>query len=158
MFQPQDDEYWHEIRLDYVGLQELVEKVDETLSNHILLSSVTDVYFTCFLLFNSFGDFPEKLNALYFYFSIVFIISRTLSMLYFATTVNEASQRPYNILKSIPHMSWGPEVDRLAYQLRQESIALSGSKFFYFTRSVILTVSLNYIERNRLKLTDNISS
>lgn len=134
------DEFWLELRQDFVCLQELIEKVDDDLSYLILLASLTDVYFTCYLLFNSFGDFPEKLNALYFYFSIIFIISRTLSMLYFATTVNEASQRPYNILKSIPHDSWGPEVERLAYQLRHEFVALSGRKFFYFTRSVILTV------------------
>lgn len=144
------DEFWHQLRLDFVCLQELVEKVDDTLSYLIVLASFTDVYFTCFLLFNSFGDFPEKLNALYFYFSIIFIISRTLSMLYFSTTVNEASQRPYKILRSIPHNAWGPEVDRFAYQLRQETIALSGRKFFYFTRNVILTVSLSFRKFHRI--------
>lgn len=134
------DDFWTEIREHYVVLQELVERVDELFANLILLSCFTDVYFTCFLLFNSFGDFPEKLNALYFYFSIIFIISRTLSTLYFATTVHEAARRPHILVKSIPHQAWGEEVERFAHQTTNETVALSGKGFFYFTRNVILTV------------------
>lgn len=134
------DDFWTEIRVHYIVLQELVASVNDYFSYLILLSCITDVYFTCFLLFNSFGDFPEKLNALYFYFSLIFIISRTLATLYFATTVHEAAGRPKVLVKSIPHQAWGSEVDRFAYQIRNETVALSGRGFFYFTRNVILTV------------------
>lgn len=132
--------FWIEVREHFVTLQELVEDVDDRFSSLILLSCGTDVYFVCFLLFNSFGDFPERLNALYFYYSITFIISRTLLTLYCATTVHEAGRRPAVLLKSIPNDAWGPEVDRFAHQLAQERVALTGSQFFYFTRKVILTV------------------
>lgn len=135
------DDFWVELREHYVMLQELVGSVDDRLGSLILLSCGTDVYFTCFLLFNSFGDFPERLNAVYFKFSISFVVSRTLMTLYFATTVHEAGRGPYLLLRSIPRDGWGPEVDRFAYQLSCETVALSGKQFFYFTRNVILTVS-----------------
>lgn len=135
------DEFWREVRQHYVLLQELVGSVDHRFSYLILLSCGTDVYFTCFLLYNSFSAFAERLNALYFYFSISFIISRTLMTLYFATTVHEAGGRPYRLLKNVPHDAWGPEVDRFSYQLSCETVALSGKQFFYFTRNVILAVS-----------------
>lgn len=140
--QPMPDEFWLEIRTHFVTLQELVDDVDKQFAYLILLSCGTDVYFTCFLLYNSFGDFPERLNALYFYFSITFIILRTLSTLYFATTVHEAGRRPYILVRSVPHHGWGSEVDRFAYQMSCETVALSGKKFFYFTRNVILTVGI----------------
>lgn len=134
------DDFWTEIRGHYIVLQELVASVDKCFSYLILLFCVTDVYFTCFLLFQSFGDIPETLNALYFKFSISFIISRTLATLYFATTVHEAAAGPKVLVKSVPHQAWGPEVERFAYQLSNETVALSGKGFFYFTRNVILTV------------------
>lgn len=62
------DEFWLEVRHHYVTLQELVDSVDHRFSYLILLSCGTDVYFTVYLLYNSFGEFPETLNALYFYF------------------------------------------------------------------------------------------
>lgn len=140
LLQPMPDDFWLEVREHFITLQELVEIVDDRLSYLILLSCGTDVYFTCFLLFNSFGDIPERLNALYFYFSMMFIITRTLSTLFFATSVHDAARRPHILLKSVPHHAWGPEVERFTYQLGCEMVALSGKKFFYFTRNVILTV------------------
>lgn len=134
------DDFWTEIRGHYIVLQDLTTSVDQCFSYLILLSCATDVYFTCFLLFNSFGEFHEKLNALYFYFSLLFIISRTLATLYFATTVHEAAGRPKVLVKSIPNQAWGPEVDRFSHQINNETVALSGKGFFYFTRNVILTV------------------
>lgn len=135
------DGFWCELREHFVILQELVASVDDLFAYPILLSCGTDVYFTCFLLYNSFGSFPERLNALYFYYSITFIISRTFLTLFFATTVYEAARRPRILLKSIPPQAWGPEVDRFAYQMSCEKVALSAKQFFYFTRHVMLTVS-----------------
>lgn len=134
------DAFWVEVREHFVILQELVRSVDDRLANLILLSCGTDLYFTCFLLFNSFGDFPESLNALYFYFSMGFIIARTMTTLLLATTVHAAGRRPYLLLKNIPYEGWGPEVERFAYQMSCETVALSGKQFFHFTRKVILTV------------------
>lgn len=134
------DDFWTEIRGHYIVLQELVASVNNCFSYLLLLSSITDVYFTCFLLFQSFGDFPETLNALYFKYSIAFIIGRTMATLYFATTVNEAAGRPKVLVRSVPYQAWGPEVDRFAHQMSSETVALSGKGFFNYTRNVILTV------------------
>lgn len=134
------DDFWLEVRNHYIILVELVNFVDKRFGNLILLSCGTNLYFTCYILFNSIGVTKENISALYFYFSICFIICRTLSVLYFAASINDYSKEPYHLLKSVPYSCWGPEVERFTYQLSTERVALTGKRFFVITRTTILTV------------------
>lgn len=44
------EDVWIKIRTDYVAICELVERVDHELRHLILLLSVSNLYFICFLL------------------------------------------------------------------------------------------------------------
>lgn len=132
--------FWTEIRLHYTSLTELVTFMDTQLANFVLLSCATDVAFTCYLLFFSFGEIADSTNAVYFYFSIIFIISRTLSTLFFAATINDCASKPYHLLRNIPYAGYGTEVERFEHQLRKESVTLTGRGLFGITRIMILSV------------------
>lgn len=48
-----DDAMWSTMRIDYNTLSELVAYVDEQVSSLVVISCLSNMYFVCFLLFNS---------------------------------------------------------------------------------------------------------
>lgn len=75
--------------------------------------------------------------------SLGFIMLRTLAMLFCAASVHDASRRPAAVLRNVPCSSWTVEVQRFAAQCATgDVVALSGKRFFYLTRSLILAVSV----------------
>lgn len=100
-------------------------------------------------------------NYIYFWYSLVCLISRTIGVFLSAAAINEASKKPGQFIKSIQSSEWSAEVvhtliiphtfgsikynlclqvERFADQINGDIIALSGMKFFYLTRKVLLTV------------------
>lgn len=60
-----------------------------------------------------------------------------------ASQIHESSKYPIEIIKSIPVEGWCVEVQRFLDELRMQTIALSGMKFFYLTRKTILAVNIS---------------
>lgn len=88
-----------------------------------------------------YSDIPNAINAVYFWLSLAFIMSRTLAMLFCAASVNDASRRPIAVLRNVPCSAWNVEVQRFTAQCTTgDVVALSGKRFFYLTRSLILAV------------------
>lgn len=83
------------------------------------------------------------MNAVYFWLSLLFIIGRTLSVMFCAAAVNDASRRPVAVLRNVPPgAAWSQEVQRFGQLCANgEVVALSGKRFFYMTRGLILAVS-----------------
>lgn len=71
----------------------------------------------------------------------MFLVSRTMSVFLFASAIPDASRRPSSVLRSVRSMHWSVEAERLFDQVNNEVVALSGMKFFYLTRKVLLGVS-----------------
>lgn len=82
------------------------------------------------------------ITKIYFWYSLFFLIGRNLSVLIFASLVNEAAKQPINILRPFASKSWNMEVQRFLETVRDEVGALSGHKFFYLTRTLILAVNI----------------
>lgn len=78
---------------------------------------------------------------MYFWVSLVFLISRTVSVFLSAAAINDASKQPANVIRAVHTADWSTEAERLLDQVNNEHIALSGLKFFYLTRKVLLGVS-----------------
>jgi gustatory receptor len=57
-----------------------------------------------------------------------------------AAQINDSSKYPIKIIKSIPPEGWCIEMQRFADEVRTQTIALSGMRFFYLTRKSILAV------------------
>lgn len=86
-------------------------------------------------------------------------------MLFCASAVNEASRRPMAVLRNVPPRSWSTEAQRFAAQCTTgEMVALSGKRFFYVRRSLILAViiekegfgALNLIRKLSIQMTGTV--
>lgn len=57
--------------------------------------------------------------------------------------INDESKKPIDVLRAVPKETWCSEVVRFCDQIQNEIVALSGMRFFYFTRRLILNVGSN---------------
>lgn len=75
--------------------------------------------------------------------SLFFILARTLMTLFCAAAVHDASRRPVAVLRNVPACAWSVEVQRFASLCATgDVVALSGKRFFFVTRGLILAVSV----------------
>ncbi|XP_059610052.1 gustatory receptor for sugar taste 64b-like [Phlebotomus argentipes] len=155
-FKTNPDTFWIEIRSHFTELTMLLNYLDKKLSNLIMLICGSNLYFICQQLFNSFEVPPDRLNTIYFWYSLIYIITRTLTMLFFAASVNEAAKEPYQMLKALPHTSWSVEIQRFSDQLISEVIGFSGKRFFFITRTLILAL-IGTIVTYELVLLDHVA-
>lgn len=84
---------------------------------------------------------PSLAHAAYFWFSLIFLIARTLAVSLYSADIYEESKKPIEILRSVPHGSWYTEVQRFAEEVVNGMAALTGMQFFFLTKPLILNVS-----------------
>jgi hypothetical protein len=102
-------------------------------------------------------------KGLYFWFSLIYLIIRTLAVSLYSAEINDESKRPVECLRAIPRESWCLEVSclslvllchnltryhtphfkikRFTEEVNYDVIALSGKKFFFLTRRLVLSVA-----------------
>jgi gustatory receptor len=71
----------------------------------------------------------------------VFLIARTSAMFFIAASINDESRKSLKILRSIPSEGWFSSTQRLSKQIQTNCIALSGKKFFFITRGIIISIA-----------------
>lgn len=112
---------------------------------------------------------PSFAHAVYFWFSLTFLITRTLAVSLYAAEINDESKKPTRVFRAVPRESWclevgllfnslctceewhsyillrtfRPKVKRFSDEVAYDIIALSGMKFFHITRKLVLSVSLS---------------
>lgn len=84
---------------------------------------------------------PYSVNYAYFWFSLLFLISRTVTVFLLASGIHDASKEPAYVLRTVRTVDWSVEAERMLDQVNNDQIALSGKQFFYLTRKVLLAVS-----------------
>lgn len=57
----------------------------------------------------------------------------------YSSEIYDESKKPIDILRAAPH--WCTEVRRFSEHVVNDTIALSGMRFFYLTRKLILSVA-----------------
>lgn len=85
---------------------------------------------------------PSIAHAAYFYFSLFFLLGRTLAVSLYSSGIHDESRKPLRMLRCIPKESWCLEAKRFAEEINNDLVALSGMKFFHLTRKLVLSVSL----------------
>lgn len=93
---------------------------------------------------------PSVEHAVYFYFSLSFLISRATAVMLFVSSVNDRAHELLRLLRLVPHAAYHDEVSRLAAELSADNVSLSGLKFFHITRKLFLTVSDDWFVIDRL--------
>lgn len=66
---------------------------------------------------------------------------RTFFVSLLASRVNDESKIPTMILHSVPSTLWCKETKRFRDEVVNNTVALSGLKFFFLTRKLILSVA-----------------
>lgn len=84
---------------------------------------------------------PSIVHEVYFWFSLSFLIARTLAVSLYSAEINDESKKPIHVLRDVPRKSYCREVFRFSAEVVNDEIALSGMKFFFLTRKLILTVN-----------------
>ncbi|XP_030378343.1 gustatory receptor 5a for trehalose [Scaptodrosophila lebanonensis] len=133
--------FWTSTRTQYRLIVELIIEVDEAVSGLIMLSFANNLYFICLQLLKSINKMPSMAHAVYFYFSLSFLLIRSLAVLLYVSAVNERANEPLGLLRLVPAATYNEEVARFGNELAGEEVALSGLRFFSVTRKLVLTVA-----------------
>ncbi|KAH8298646.1 hypothetical protein KR018_008562 [Drosophila ironensis] len=135
--------FWTEVREHYLALKRLVRLLDAAIAPLVLLAFGNNMSFICFQLFNSFKNIGvDFIVMVAFWYSLVFAIVRTSLTIFVASSINDFERKIVTALRDVPTKAWSIEVQRFSEQLGNDMTALSGSGFFYLTRSLVLAVSL----------------
>jgi gustatory receptor len=73
--------------------------------------------------------------------SLIYLIGRTLAVSLYSAEINDASKKPLDVFRTVSREDWGVEVRRFNEEVANDHIALSGNKFFFLTRKLVLSVA-----------------
>lgn len=133
--------FWNEIWSAYKVSVDLVEATNELNGGTILISFFSNLYFICVQLLGCFKSDSSLVDGLYLWFSLAFLIGRTLAVCWFASQIDDESKKPLHILRSVHSDYFDMTMKRFTEQLITGRVSLSGMNFFYLTRKLILSVS-----------------
>ncbi|KAF7996931.1 hypothetical protein HCN44_002577 [Aphidius gifuensis] len=134
------ENYWNQLRINYSILSNLVKETDNVLSPLIFLSIGHNFFFICLQLFIGVSDSNESdIVKIYRPFSFVFIVMRTIGVLFSAAKINDHSKNILPIIYQCPRSKYNNETKRLLEQLTCDEVALTGMNFFSITRQFMLT-------------------
>lgn len=131
------DDIWSAYKISV----DLVERTNELNGGTILISFFSNLYFICVQLLGCFKSEASLIDGLYSWFSLAFLVGRTLAVCWFASQINDESQKPLQILRSVHSDHFDVTMKRFTEQLATDKVALGGMNFFYLTRKLILSVS-----------------
>ncbi|XP_043065989.2 gustatory receptor 5a for trehalose [Drosophila bipectinata] len=139
---PMPEEYWTWSRTLYRSIVELIREVDDAISGIMLISFGSNLYFICLQLLKSINTMPSSAHAVYFYYSLCFLLSRSSMVLLLVSAINDQAREPLQLLRLIPSEAYHqPEVTRFAAELASDKVALTGAKFFNVTRRLFLAMA-----------------
>ncbi|KAH8321166.1 hypothetical protein KR074_009135, partial [Drosophila pseudoananassae] len=142
IWQPMPEEYWTWSRTLYRSIVELIREVDDAISGIMLISFGSNLYFICLQLLKSINTMPSSAHAVYFYYSLCFLLSRASMVLLLVSAINDQAREPLQLLRLIPSEAYHqPEVTRFAAELASDKVALTGAKFFNVTRRLFLAMA-----------------
>ncbi|EDV45919.2 gustatory receptor 5a for trehalose [Drosophila erecta] len=139
--QPMPEAYWTWSRTLYRSIVELIREVDDAVSGIMLISFGSNLYFICLQLLKSINTMPSSAHAVYFYFSLLFLLSRSTAVLLYVSAINDQARKPLHLLRLVPLKGYHPEVFRFAAELASDQVALTGLKFFNVTRKLFLAMA-----------------
>lgn len=147
------------MRIQYAKISDLVATVDDKISHLILLSFANNLFLICKQLYESlrwvdfccllnndqilidtFRPLPTLFHMIYFWYSLTFLIMRTFAVSLFSARINDESEKPIKVLRTIPSHLWNEETKRFFGDILCKNVALSGLQFFFVTRKLILSV------------------
>ncbi|XP_055605233.1 gustatory receptor for sugar taste 64a-like [Uranotaenia lowii] len=151
------EQFWIEIRKQYLQICNLVEASSNLLAPLVIFSCGTNLYLICFHLVTISWRAQNIPTMIKNWYSLVYMIFKTVAVLYSAAMVNETSKCSLRMLLRVPNAGWCLELDRFTNQLRTQQVALSGMGFFSLTKQTMLAMAGTVItyELVMLKVTED---
>lgn len=134
-------EFFLKIRTHYRNIIMLCDLVDDTICSVTLISFSNNFFYICVKFLEVFDKAPTLLHSLAFWFSLFYLIIKSYFVSVYCSKVHEESRVPLDVLRCVPRKSWHPELQRFLDEIKNSTIGLSGMKFFYITKGLILTVA-----------------
>ncbi|XP_054732844.1 gustatory receptor for sugar taste 64e-like [Anastrepha obliqua] len=138
---PTTEKFWIENRINYRNLCKLCEATDDTISVITLLCFSNNLFFICGKILKSLQKKPSYSHTAYFWFSLGFLLMRTLMLSLYSAEIHDESRRPLIVFRGVPSEFWCPELKRFSEEVTTDLVALSGMKFFHLTRGLVLSVA-----------------
>nr|APZ81512.1 gustatory receptor 3 [Adelphocoris lineolatus] len=136
-----DAKYWMKMRGIYNKLALLTKLVDANVSTLIWISFINNLFFVCLQLLHTTDPFQSIPKMIYSIISFSHLVFRACAVCMTAADVYHSSKAPMAILFSVPSSSYNIEVQRMTLQVSMENLSLSGCRFFFITRTLMLTVA-----------------
>lgn len=80
-------------------------------------------------------------QALYFWFSLLYLIARTIIISLCGAEIQDQAKRPLWALRKIKSDYWSNELRRFSEEITNARIGLTGKKLFFINRSLLLSVA-----------------
>ncbi|KAG6447960.1 hypothetical protein O3G_MSEX005246 [Manduca sexta] len=153
--------FWRTMREDYNRAAHLVKVVDDIIGSVIFISFASNLFFICLQLLHTLADgikpvprcrvgVPDKRplrgyeQAVYFVYSFLFLVARSVAVSLTASRVHTASREPAYALYEVSSETYCIEIQRFLDQIHGDTVSLSGLQFFNVKRGLALTVSMFY--------------
>ncbi|KAJ3653903.1 hypothetical protein Zmor_013129 [Zophobas morio] len=133
--------HWMKIREDYNKISILCKTVNKEISTLIIVSFATNMFFITSQLYWSLSHKSTAIESIYFYFSFGLLVLRTVAVILFASNINDESKKSMSYLLSLNSDAYSSEIERFAYQIHCQPVALTGNDFFTITKGLLLGVS-----------------
>uniref|UniRef100_A0A336KT66 Gustatory receptor n=1 Tax=Culicoides sonorensis TaxID=179676 RepID=A0A336KT66_CULSO len=134
------ENFWSKQRRTYQKLVDLVAELDDETCSINLISFSNNVYFIIFQLLNSLNRLPLA-HALYFWFSLIFLIMRTIIISICGAEIQDQAKRPLWALRKIDSDFWTEELRRFNEDIVNAKIGITGKKLFFINRGLLLSVA-----------------
>ncbi|XP_020801489.1 gustatory receptor for sugar taste 64e [Drosophila serrata] len=138
---PTSVDHWMQCRVNFRNLCKLCEVVDDAISTITMLCFTNNLYFICGKILKSMQTKPSVSHTLYFWFSLIYLLGRTLILSLYSSSINDESKRPLLIFRLVPREYWCDELKRFSEEVHLDNVALTGLKFFRLTRGVVISVA-----------------
>lgn len=73
-------------------------------------------------------------------------MGRTLAVSLYSAQINDESKKIVEVIRVAPKESWCVELKRFYDEVTYDTVALTGMKFFYLTKRLVLSVIIQLIE------------
>ncbi|CAH1643208.1 unnamed protein product [Spodoptera littoralis] len=151
--------FWRTMREDYNRSVHLVRQVDKIIGGVVFISFASNLFFVCSQLLHTLAGgikaspkcrsdltadrrlFGGYEHSIYFVYSFLFLVIRSLAVSLTAAKVHAASIEPAHALYDVSSANYCVEVERFLDQIHGDTVALSGLQFFHVKRGLILTIA-----------------
>ncbi|XP_044268801.1 gustatory receptor for sugar taste 64f-like [Tribolium madens] len=134
--------HWIKLREDYNQISVLCKTVNNKISTLIIVSFGTNMFFIVSQLYWSLSLVKTTpVESIYFSFSFGLLVLRTIAVTLFASNINDESKKSMNYLLSLSSDIYNTDIERFAFQIHSQPVALTGNDFFTITRGLLFSMA-----------------